>query len=233
MATTKVGTGAKKTPVPQGQTALAVVDKNLGKMEVLALQLSKSGVVPMAYIGKPDNIFATIQFGRELGIPPMVALNNIASINGRPSMGTDLMLAIASRHPEWAGYEINVSTDQECKVTVYRLNKLTNKTFKFTGEFSAEDAQSAGLLRPNSPWDKYRKRMLKHRALAFALRDAFADALAGSYTYEEMEPEKFAQTTDAEFRVLDEIELASIENRGANIPEDAIPKPKKKIVKQS
>jgi hypothetical protein len=159
----------------------------------------------------------------------MVALNNIANINGRPSMGTDLMLAIASKHREWAGYEIVETDSEKCVVKVYRQNALTKKVFTFKGSFTVGEAQSAGLLRPNSPWDKYRPRMLKHRALAFALRDAFADALAGMYSYEEMAPEKLAGDEETEFRILDEIEIAKIEERTPVIAaEHAGIKPKRK-----
>lgn len=204
----------KKSATPkQGKTELAVMDASLGKLEMLSKQLAKSGVVPMAYIGKPDNIFATIQLGRELGIPPMVALNNIASINGRPSLGTDLMIGIASKHPEWAGYEILTSTEEKAEVAVYRRNKLTGKVFTFVGEYTIEEAEAAGLVKPNSPWVKYRKRMLKHRASTFAVRDAFPDALAGSYGYEEMAPEKFAEVSETEYELLDDIAVSQIESK--------------------
>lgn len=209
-----------KPEVEQGATQLALLDPNMGKLEALAKSLSKSAVVPMAYIGKPDNIFSTIVYGQNLGVPPMVALNNIASINGKPSPGTDLMLGICQKHPEWGGYTITEHTEKLCKVIVWRWNKFQKKLLPYEGEFSEKDAETAGLLgKIDSPWYKYRKRMLKHRALSFTLRDAFGDALAGMYTKEEMAPDALAAAEEAEFRLLDEIEVAHIEGRAPKIPE--------------
>jgi hypothetical protein len=51
--------------------------------------------------------------------------------------------------------------------------------------FSMEDARRAGLLNKQGPWQQYTSRQLKLRARGFALRDVFADVLAGLVTTEE------------------------------------------------
>lgn len=52
--------------------------------------------------------------------------------------------------------------------------------------FSMDDAWLAGLLGKPGPWKQYPKRMLKMRACAFALRDAFPGILSGMSSAEEM-----------------------------------------------
>ena len=48
--------------------------------------ISKSGLVPKEYQGKPANCLVAIQWGMELGLAPLQALQNIAVINGKPSL---------------------------------------------------------------------------------------------------------------------------------------------------
>ena len=197
---------------------VSVLNPKMQEMLGFATELSKSGIVPMAYAGRPSAIFAAIQYGKEFNIPPMSALQNIAVINGKPTLGTDLMVALAMRHPEWGGYEIPKSDDKVAEVIVYRVSaKLGGKVLTYTSKFSVEDAQKAGLLRPNSPWDKWRKRMLKHRAMAFAIRDAFPDVLAGSYAFEEMDPDAGAEFERQEVEADDAIHASILDDKGVPI----------------
>jgi hypothetical protein len=196
----------------------AVATTNLSpKMQELmafATELSHSGIVPMAYINKPAAVFAAIQYGKEFGIPPMSAMQNIAVINGKPTLGTDLMVSLAMHHKDWAGYEIPKSDEKAASVTVYRYSPDHKKTFSYSCTFTIEDAQKAGLVRPTSPWEKWRKRMLKHRAMAFAIRDAFPDVLSGTYAYEEMDPDFGADAEMREASALDDIHASILDEKG-------------------
>jgi hypothetical protein len=206
-------------------TSVAIKTENLpgklGEMMQEATILAQSGIIPAAYAGRPEAVFAVIQYGREFGIPPMSALQNMAFINGKPSMGTDLLMALIHRHPEFAGYSVKVATDEKCEVEIRRLRKNQTKPDVFVGSFSMKEAREAGLVRSGSPWEKWKRRMMKHRACAFAARDAFPDVLSGNYGYEEMEPDKFAANQDIELRTLDEIEAAILDDKG--IPAEAPP----------
>lgn len=175
------------------------LDETAGKQYAMAVALAKSAAVPMEYIGKPDKIFSTLEYGRELGVAPMLALANIANIKGRPSMSTNLQLGLCMKRKDWAGYKIEKSDETVCKVVVYRV--VCGERFAYPGSFSFEDAKKAGLWSAGSSWDKYRKQMLKMRATAFALRDAFPDVVTGVYSIEEMDPERAAQEYE---RVIDD-----------------------------
>lgn len=222
-------------------TALAVSSENLpgklGEMMSMAKVLAMSGIVPAAYAGRPEAVFAVVQYGKEFGIPPMSALQNMAFINGKPAMGTDLLMALIHRHPEFAGYSVKKCTEEICEVEIRRLRKNQKTPDVFTGSFSMKEARDAGLVRSGSPWEKWKKRMLKHRASAFAARDAFPDVLSGNYSNEEMEPERFAANQDIEYRQLDEIEASILEDKGIPVenppsaltPADTTVRRKKKL----
>ena len=55
------------------------------------------------------------------------------------------------------------------------------------GKFSVADAKLAGRWGKAGPWKQYPRRMLQMRARGFALRDAFADALKGIQSAEEVQ----------------------------------------------
>ncbi|MCQ2594803.1 MAG: recombinase RecT [Treponemataceae bacterium] len=146
--------------------------------------LAKSGLIP-AGLNSPEKVCVALQWGLELGLSPMVAVNNIAVVNGKPTLSADIMNAICRHNPEYGGIEWVEQSDKcaELKLTRISANGIKEVTI---GRYTIEDARNAGLLVKDN-WKKYPVRMLKHRALSYALRDAFPDALAGIYMPEEME----------------------------------------------
>jgi len=147
-----------------------------------AEMLSSSQMVPRCYQGKPQDTLVAMMMGNELGLNPIQSLQNIAVINGKPSIYGDALLALVQNHKAFGGHEesFNEST-MTATCTVWRKgDKL-----KHTVTFSQEDAKKASLWGKSGPWSQYPKRMLMWRARGYALRDKFADALGGLITVEE------------------------------------------------
>lgn len=146
--------------------------------------LASSSMVPRAYQGKPNDVLVCLQWGYEMGMAPMQALQNIAVINGKPSMYGDSLMALVQASPTCENIEEyfeNEGTPNPVAVCVAKRKGRTPVVFKF----SVEDAKRAGLWGKGGPWTAYPKRMMQMRARGFALRDAFADVLTGLITAEE------------------------------------------------
>lgn len=142
--------------------------------------VANSDLVPKDYKGKPGNVLIAVQMGAELGLSPMQAVQNIAVINGRPSLWGDALLAVVQSHPECQDViETSTATEASCRI----LRRGHEPTVR---KFSIDDAKLAGLWGKQGPWTNYPKRMLQMRARAFACRDAFADALRGMQSAEEV-----------------------------------------------
>ena len=150
-------------------------------------RLARTNFVPKNYRGKPNDILCAIQMGAELGLSPMLSLQNIAVINDRPSIYGDAMLAICKASPLCESIEEYLDGDQSQINTLTAICKVRRRGFKneITGSFSWEDAKKAGLSTKAGAWLSYPKRMLQMRARGFALRDAFPDLLNGLITREE------------------------------------------------
>jgi hypothetical protein len=146
--------------------------------------LASSSIVPKAYQGKPQDILVCVQWGYEMGLAPMQALQNIAVINGKPSVYGDAAMALVQASPVCEDVEEYFEdTDKPNFVAVCVASRKGRKPV--TVKFSVEDAKRAGLWGKQGPWSAYPKRMMQMRARGFALRDAFPDVLKGMITAEE------------------------------------------------
>jgi hypothetical protein len=170
-------------------TQLAVTRQGFAPATITeAMEFSKmladSSMVPRAYQGKPQDIMVCVQWGYEIGLAPMQALQNIAVINGKPSVYGDAAMALVQASPVCEGVEEYMEGEGTPNpVAVCIAHRKGRKPV--TAKFSVEDAKRAGLWGKQGPWQAYPKRMLAMRARGFALRDAFPDVLKGLITAEE------------------------------------------------
>lgn len=160
----------------------SLAPRTFAEAVTFAKMLEQSSFIPAAFKGKSGDILAAIQFGFELGVGPMQALQNIAVINGKPSVYGDLALALVQASGKLAYLK---ETDDGTVATciVRRVGDEENHTVTF----SNADAAKAGLAGKTGPWTQYPQRMRMFRARGFALRDKFADVLKGLITREEAE----------------------------------------------
>lgn len=144
----------------------------------VAVTLSKSGVIPAQYKGKPEDIFVAMAMGYQLGFPVEQSLQDIAVINGRPCLWGDGLLSLALNHPECH----SITEEPIIKNGVvfgFLCTVVRNGHEPHQQQFTMADAERAGLLKKQGPWQQFPARMLQMRARSYAIRDKFADALRG------------------------------------------------------
>jgi hypothetical protein len=156
----------------------------MGEAMEFSKMLAESSMVPRAYQGKPQDIMVCVQWGYELGLAPMQALQNIAVINGKPSVYGDAMMALVQASPVCEGIDEHIENEGTPNPVAVCIAKRKGRN-PVIARFSVEDAKRAGLWNKQGPWQAYPKRMLQMRARGFALRDAFPDVLKGLITAEE------------------------------------------------
>jgi hypothetical protein len=169
-------------------TALAITERqqfdlsprNFEQALTFSDYLADSDMVPKDFKGKPGNCLIAIQWGAELGLKPLQALQNLAIINGRPSLWGDAVIALVRSSP-LCEYVLESDDGNTATCRVKRRGEPEQ-----TRTFSMEDAQAAGLKGKQGPWTQYPKRMRQMRARAFALRDVFPDVLRGLPVAEEI-----------------------------------------------
>ena len=161
----------------------SLVPQTLTEAMEYAEIISKSSICPKAMHNKPGDVLVAVQMGSECGMKPLQAIQNIAVINGRPTVWGDAMLALVRS----SGLLEQISetvTDDGAIATCAVIRK--GEPQAVSRSFSLEDAKRAGLLGKQGPWQQYTSRMLQLRARSFALRDVFPDVLSGMAMREEV-----------------------------------------------
>lgn len=160
--------------------------------------LAGTDMVPKDYRGKPINVLVAIQWGMEVGLNPLQAVQNIAVINGRPSIWGDAALALVRGHPACVGVREGVDGEGDARHGWCEVTRRGEQPQRRT--FSVADARKAGLWGKQGPWQQYPDRMLQLRARGFALRDVFPDALRGVITVEEAQDMPTVSVTAEEIK---------------------------------
>lgn len=140
--------------------------------------LVTTGFLPQS-VKTPEQAMAIILTGRELGIGPMAALNNINIIQGKPSVSPQLMLAMINSTREAEDIAIETS-DAGAVCTIKRRGRTA-----YTAKFGPKEAKAMGL----DGKDNYKKQaatMYQWRAVAAAARATFPDVILGMYTPDEL-----------------------------------------------
>jgi hypothetical protein len=184
---------------PRPATAIGLIPTTVDEAWRLATIMAKSGIVPAAYKGKPEDVLVAIMYGAELGLTPAQALTGISVINGRPGLFGEALLAVIVSSPLYVGHEeyyrvgaglhvAELSSDDLRQPTTAAVCAFLRRgrAAAFTARFSIADAQRAHLIGKAGPWTEYPQIMLKMRARMFAARDAFPDLLRGVRAAEEL-----------------------------------------------
>lgn len=154
----------------------------IGDVSKLASMVADTDFIPKALRSKPAAITAAILAGREVGIPPMRALQHLHMVEGRPTMSAEQKRAQALA----AGHEIVYveTTTARCVVKGRRAGSDQWTTVTWT----MDDAK-AGKLDGKDNYRKWPRRMLQARATGELCDLLFPDATGGLATWEQAEDE--------------------------------------------
>jgi len=177
----------------------------------------KSGFAPYGF-DSPERVMVAVEMGLELGIPPMMAIQNIGVINGKPGVYGDITMALIRRggafdessYKEWfSGKPFDDDYTAHCQ-----MRRLPDG-HPFEATFSVAQARLAGLWGKKSakgapsPWVLYPGDMLMWKARARASRPLFAAELKGMAMLEDLQgeapPKQFVVEQVEEPTTLDEL----------------------------
>ena len=182
----KPGQSDKIVPSQSGKLAriAAFTPQTLTEAIALSKLIANSELAPKDFKGKPANVLIAMQMGAEVGLAPMAAIQNIAVINGRPSIWGDAALGIVVVHPEYEWHKEGIEGEGNKAVAWFTVKRRGQEAY--TTKFSVDQAIKAGLWTKEGPWKTYPMRMLQMRARGFGIRDKFPDALRGLGIAEEV-----------------------------------------------
>lgn len=164
--------------------------KVLNTLVTMAGMYARSKIVPETYQGNPDSCFVACELANRMGISPMIVMQNLAVVKGKPS---------------WLG--------QACIALINGTKMFSPLRFVFVGEKGTESwgcyiqatrlsdgeictgtivdlamAKAEGwLAKQGSKWVTMPEQMLRYRSAAFFARVFCPHALMGLQTAEEVQ----------------------------------------------
>ncbi len=207
----KTRANQRTAPVPVRATETGLlIGGTLEDQWRIASAYARSGMLPKAF-KTPDQVLVGLQFCAELGLRPLLAMRQIAVINGTPSLFGDLPLAcvrnsglleeITEYLVDEKGERIDFRKTPKAVwvAAVCEIKRKGQAKKEFT--YSIDDAKAAKLWGTNV-WSVHPKRMAQMRARNWLLKDEFGDVLGGApiaeYDYN-VSPESNQESITAEF----------------------------------
>jgi hypothetical protein len=203
----------KVVPLRTGGAIAGIVPQTIEEVFRLATAISKSGMAPRD-MATPEKLTVAILHGLEIGIPPMMAINKIAVVNGRPTLWGDAIPAILLSR----GFKLReeFETGPAGRSAICTVIRPNGDAIERT--FSEADAKTAGLWGKQGPWKQYPDRMLQMRARGLAARDGAADVLSGLYLEHEMQDVQEPQPTNGD--LLDNPDASTMRKSSAQAKRD-------------
>ena len=171
-----------------------------------------------------------VQAGMEMGFGPFASMTGIHIIQGRPSVGANLMASAVKSNPRY-DYRVREMSETVCKIEFFELIGGKRESIGIS-EFTIAEARKAGTKN----LDKFPRNMLFARAMSNGIRWYCPDVFAGNPTYT---PEELGADVDEDGNIIDlpKVEKAAeapqiIEAEAVPVKVEVVeeePKPKKKI----
>jgi hypothetical protein len=155
--------------------------RNIDEAIHLAKVLHASRLLPRG-LQTPEAVVATIITGAELGLSPMQAIRSIHIIDGKPTMSSDLMVAMVKRHEACKFFRLVESSGS---VATYETQRAGDPE-PTRMSFSIEEAKAAGLA-GKDVWKKFAPAMLRARCASSLARAVYPDLVMGIYDPDELD----------------------------------------------
>lgn len=163
--------------------------ENQDKFELaqrMATALSKSTIVPQDYRNNISNTLIALDMSNRIGISPMMVMQNLYVINGRPSWSSQFIIALinnSKRFSESLKFKLEGKADE---MSCYAYTKNYSGEEVLGPVISMKMAKEEGWLsKSSSKWKTMPEVMIRYRAASFFGRLYCSDLLMGIYSDEE------------------------------------------------
>lgn len=160
-----------------------IIDENATLVEK-AKMLAASDLLPTAFQKKPANCLVALELAKELKLSPLMVMQNIYIIHGKPSLSSSFMIALLHKSADFSEINFEFKEDRSaCRV----LAKKNNSTLVEGPWVSLEMAKAEGWsTKGGSKWKTMPDLMLRYRAAAFFCRTCAPHLLMGFQTTDEV-----------------------------------------------
>lgn len=160
----------------------------------VAKALAASTMVPKDYQNNVPNVLVALEMSNRIGASPLMVMQNLNVIHGRPSWGSSFIIATLQSCGRFGPLRYKVAGEGDKKTCfAYATDKDTNEVVEGP-PVSIEMAKKEGwYTKTGSKWPNMPDLMLRYRAAAFFGRLYAPEIMMGMHTDDEVND--FAQPT--------------------------------------
>lgn len=155
----------------------------------MANMLAKSTIVPIMYQNRPENTFVALDMASRMGISPMVVMQNLYVIQGKPSWSGQAMASMIRNSNEFKDVTLNY-VGEEGKDTwgayISAERRSDGKELKGATVTIATAKAEGWYQKSGSKWKTIPELMLAYRAYAWFARVYAPEIMMGLQSTEEV-----------------------------------------------
>ena len=166
---------------------------------IMAMQMAKalaeSTIVPVVYQKNPSNCLIAIEMAQRMGVSPMMVMQNLYPIQGRPSWSSQFLIARINNSRKF-DIELQYEETKDKDGKPFSCTAWTTKDGRRVDGMTVDMqmAKDEGWIAKNgSKWKTMPQLMLRYRAASFFSRLNCPEVAMGLYTREEMEDNDFKE----------------------------------------
>lgn len=213
----------ENTQVSAQKSSNKVTDYSLGIFGtsdnfIMAMQMAKalaeSTIVPQTYQNNPSNCLIAIEQAQRMNISPLMVMQNLYPIQGRPSWSSKFLIAsINASHKFDIELQYDETKDKDGKPYSCVAWTMKNGRRVEGMEVNMQMAKDEGWLGKNgSKWKTMPQLMLRYRAASFFSSLNCPELTMGIYTKEEIEDGDFKEYPIGDMKAQVEEEIANNAN---------------------
>jgi len=153
-------------------------------------------------VSSPQQAAAIMLKGYEIGLGLMASFEFVQVVKGHVGLSPKGALALLHNSPRITKIKLVRLTDEHNKFIGYECTMARDNGFSHTEQWTLEDARTAGLLKPDSNWEKYPENMCKWRSIGFTADIVAPDVTAGMVDFM-IRPEQFGVALDNEGNIIE------------------------------
>lgn len=154
-----------------------------------------SRMVPAHFQGKPEDCFVALQMAVQLGVNPLLALQNITVISGRPGFNAQFAISLANQRGPFKGPITWTTAGKGAELAVTAQAVIAATGEKVTVTVDMGMAQAEGWTR-NPKYKSIPEQMLRYRSATWLIRLYCPEVLMGFSSTEELQDLGTVQATE-------------------------------------
>lgn len=186
-----------------------LAERSFALVQREATAMANSSLVPKEFQGNVANCLIALNLARRIGADPLMVVQNLDVIHGRPSFRATFLIACLNQCGRFTPLRYRITGEGKDRTCVAIANDMKTGEEYEGPPVSIQMAHDEGwATKSGSKWKTMPDLMLRYRAAAFFARTTAPEVAMGLYTSDELEEIHHAPTGQTARSATEAIERA-------------------------